>query len=223
MRLSNNTLAILSNFSTVNSNILVRPGNTLRTISVSRDIVASARISENFDNQFAIYDLPEFLKGVKLYDSPELEFSENSDYVLIKNGSYTIKYFLTDPELVLAPEDRNIRLPTEDVSFELKAEHFDKLMRATSIFGLSDFSVLSINGEITLQVRNKSNPTSNQVSIVVGETDKNFEFNFDKNNLLMIEGSYDVTISKEMISRFTNQDFELTYFVGLSSDSFFED
>jgi hypothetical protein len=223
MKLSNNTLAILSNFSSINSNIYVRLGNVLRTISIAGDISAYATIDETFENEFAIYDLPQFLKGLKLYEHPELEFPKDKSHVLIKQGSHTIKYFLTEPDLVVAPENRNMRLPSEDVCFQMKAEQFDKLMKATNVFGLSDFTVLGKKGEITLQVRNKSNPTSNQVSIIVGDTEEEFELNFDKNNLLMIEGSYDVVISKQMIAQFTNQDFDLTYFVGLSSDSSFRD
>lgn len=222
MKLSNNTLAILSNFSSINSNIYVRVGNVLRTVSIAGDISASATVEETFENEFAIYELPQFLKGLKLYANPELEFPDDKSHVLIKQGNHTIKYFLTEPDLVVAPENRDMRLPSEDVCFQMKAEQFDKLMKATNVFGLSDFTVLGKNGEITLQVRNKSNPTSNQVSIVVGETDEDFELNFDKNNLLMIEGSYDVVISKEMVAKFTNQDFDLTYFVGLSSDSLFD-
>lgn len=222
MKLSNNTLAILSNFSNINSNIYVRKGNVLRTVSIAGDISASAVVEESFENEFAIYELPQFLKGLKLYANPELEFPDDKRYVLIKQGNHTIKYFLTEPDLVVAPENRDMRLPSEDVCFQMSAEQFDKLMKATNVFGLSDFSVLGKKGEITLQVRNKSNPTSNQVSIVVGETDEDFELNFDKNNLLMIEGSYDVVISKEMVAKFTNQDFDLTYFVGLSSDSSFD-
>lgn len=221
MRISNNTLAILNNFASINSNILVRPGNILRTISVSGEVQAMAKISEDFETEFAIYDLPEFLKGLRLYENPELDFSEGPSYLLIKQGSHTIKYFLTEPDLVLAPENRNIRLPSKDVVFELKSENFEKLIKASNVYGLSDFTVLGKNGTITLQVRNKMNPTSNQVSIDVGDTDDEFELNYDKNNLMMIEGSYDVEISKEMISKFTNQDFELAYYVGLSSDSYF--
>ena len=223
MKLSNNTLAILSNFSNINSNIYVRVGNILRTVSIAGDISASATVEETFEHEFAIYELPQFLKGLKLYANPELEFPDDTSHVLIKQGNHTIKYFLTPPDLVVSPENRDMRLPSQDVCFQMKAEQFDKLMKATNVFGLADFTVLGKNGEITLQVRNKSHPTSNQVSIVVGETNEEFELNFDKNNLLMIEGSYDVIISKEMVAQFTNQDFDLTYFVGLSSDSSFAD
>lgn len=222
MKLSNNTLAILNNFSSINSNILFRPGNVLRTISVSGEISAKATITEEFEQEFAIYDLPQFLKGLRLYDKPELEFSKDYTYVLIRQGTHTIKYFLTEPDLVMAPENRNLRLPTQDVEFELTAENFDKLIKASNVYNLSDFTVLGKDGKVTLQVRDKLNPTSNQVSMEVGNTENVFEFNFDKKNLMMIEGSYNVVISKSMISQFTNQDFDLTYFVGLSSDSFFE-
>jgi len=223
MKISNNTLAILSNFATINSNILVRPGDVLRTMSLSGEISATATVSETFETGFAIYDLPQFLKGLRLYDNPELEFSSCSSYVLIKQGFHTTKYFLTEPDLVVAPENRNIRLPSEDVNFEMKSEYFDKLIKASNVYDLQDFTVLGQDGLITLQVRNKRNPTSNQASMEVGTTDDTFELNFDKKNLLMIEGNYDVSISRHMISRFVNQDFDLTYYVGLCDDSFFED
>lgn len=221
MKLSNNTIAILNNFSKINDNIYIRKGNILRTISEAGDVSASAEIEETFENQFAIYELTQFLRGFRLYDNPELEIFEDRGYALIRQGTHTLKYFLTDPELVTAPENRDIRLPSQDVCFQMRAEHFDKLMKASNVFGLSDFTVLGENGQITLQVRKKADPTSNQASIIVGETDEEFELNFDKNNLLMIEGSYDVVISKEMIAQFKNQNFNLTYFVGLSSDSSF--
>ena len=221
MKLSNNTLAILSNFSKINDNIYIRSGNVIRTVSAAEDISAYATVEEVFDQEFAIYELSQFLRGLRLYENPEIKIFSDKGYVLIKQGTHTIKYFLTDPDLVKAPENRNMKLPSEDVCFQMRAEQFDKLMKASNVFGLSDFTVLGRKGEITLQVRNKSNPTSNQASIVVGDTDEEFELNFDKNNLLMIEGSYDVVISKEMAAQFTNQEYDLTYFVGLCSDSSF--
>lgn len=222
MKLSPNTLNLLTNFSTINSNILFRPGNIIRTISVSGQMNACARIAETIEYEFAIYDLPKLLKGIKLCDNPDLEIYPNEAYLLIRDKRHTIKYFLTPPELVLYPEDRNIKLRSQDVTFQLRDEDFEKLMKVANVFSLSDVTVTGKNGEITLQVRNKLDPTSNQGSILVGETNKSFELNFDKNNLIMIPGNYDVTISKDLISQFVNQDYELIYSVGLTSDSFFD-
>ena len=65
MNLSSDTVAVLKNFSDINQNILVKPGNKVQTISTMKNILAEAEISEKFDSEFAIYDLPEFLRAVE--------------------------------------------------------------------------------------------------------------------------------------------------------------
>jgi hypothetical protein len=220
MKLSDNTICILKNFSSINPSIYIRKGNTLRTIAMSGNIAATAKVSEDFENEFAIYDLNQFLNGLKLYENPELDFSDNG-HILIKQGTHKIKYFLTDPTLIHSPEDRDIVLPSKDVCFKLDENQFEKLIRASSVFGLPDLSVVGEDGKIELQVRQKENVTSNEVSVLVGETDEEFCLNFKIENLKIIPGSYDVVISKQLIAEFSNQNFDLTYFVGLESDSSF--
>ena len=67
MKLSENTLAILKNFSGINNSILVKSGNKLRTISVAKNILAEAEIIEEFPKNFAIYDLSKFLNNPVSY------------------------------------------------------------------------------------------------------------------------------------------------------------
>ena len=57
MKLSNETLTVLKNFAGINQSILVRKGNKLRTISVMKNILAEAEITEEFPKDFGIYDL----------------------------------------------------------------------------------------------------------------------------------------------------------------------
>ncbi len=80
MNISTDTLAILKNFSEINQNILFRPGSTINTISQAKNILAQANISEKFDKEFGVYDLPEFLRTVEMFDKPSLSFTEN-DYI----------------------------------------------------------------------------------------------------------------------------------------------
>ena len=56
MKLNENTSAILKNFSEINTNILIKPGSELNTISTMRNIFAKATITESFDSEFGIYD-----------------------------------------------------------------------------------------------------------------------------------------------------------------------
>lgn len=221
MKLTENTITILKNFSSINPSIYIRKGNKIRTIAVSGNIAAVAKVQDHFETDFGIYELNQFLNGLKLYENPELDFSQDN-CVLIKQGKHKIKYRLTDPSLIFVAEDRDIKLPSQDVCFILKEEQFEKLLKASSVFGLPDFSVIGDGKEIILQVFDKENSSSNEVSIIVGETDEEFNMNFRMENLKIISGNYEVVISKQLIAQFTNQDFDLTYYIGLESDSSFD-
>ena len=62
MSLSKETLSILKNFSTLNSNILIKPGNVISTVTPAKNIMAQATVSETFDQEIGIFDLSKFLE-----------------------------------------------------------------------------------------------------------------------------------------------------------------
>ena len=66
MNLSENSIKILQNFSEINLNLLVKPGKSIKTISQMKNILAQAELSEDFAEEFAIYDLAEFLRALEL-------------------------------------------------------------------------------------------------------------------------------------------------------------
>ena len=84
MKVSSQTLSVLKNFSEINENILVKPGNTITTISTLKNVLAQATIDERFEQEFSIYKLPEFLRSVELFEKPELNFN-GGQYVTIKD------------------------------------------------------------------------------------------------------------------------------------------
>ena len=220
MKLSDKTLSLLKNFSTINQSILFKQGNRLRTISVMKNILAEATIGEDLPKDFGIYDLNQFLNGLALHNNPELDFEDDS-YVIIKEGRSRSKYFFADPNVIITPPVKPITLPSEDVTFELSTEQLDKLLKAAAIYQSPDLSVIGENGVVKILIRDKKNETSNTFAETVGETESTFSFNFKVENMKILPGTYDVVVSQKLLSRFTNKNHDLTYFIALEPDSTF--
>ena len=222
MKLSENTLTILKNFAGINQSILVKKGNKLRTISIAKNILSEAEILEEFPRDFAIYDLNQFLNGLSLHQDPNLDFSEET-HITIRDGKRRVKYFYSDPNVIVSPPEKQINLPSKDVCFQLENGVTERLVKAASIYQLPDISVIGEAGVIRLVVRDKKNNTSNEYSILVGETDSVFTFNFKVENLnKIIYGAYDVVLSQKLLSQFTNTKYNLSYWIAMEPDSTFE-
>ena len=220
MKLSDKTLSLLKNFSTINQSILFKQGSKLRTISVMKNILAEATVEEELPKDFGIYDLNQFLNGLGLHSNPELDFA-NDGHVVIKEGRMRSKYFFADPSVIITPPDKEITLPTEDVKFELSTQQLDKLLKAAGIYQLPDLAVIGEAGVVKLLVRDKKNDTSNTFAVTVGETDKVFTFNFKIENIKILPGTYEVVVSQKLLSKFTNKDRDLRYYIALEPDSTF--
>ena len=220
MKLSDITLSLLKNFSPINQSILFKQGSKLRTISVMKNIYAEASIGENLPKDFGIYDLNQFLNGLTLHNSPDLDFT-NDGHVVIKEGRMRSKYFFADPGVIVTPPDKEIEIPSVDVSFELSTNQLDKLLKAAAVYQLPDFCAVGGAGVVQLVVRDKKNDTSNSFSVIVGETDKEFTFNFKIENIKILPGTYDVSISQKLMSKFVSKDYDLKYYVALEPDSTF--
>ena len=220
MKLSDKTLTLLKNFSSINQSILFKKGNTLRTISVMKNILAEAVIDEEIPRDFGIYDLNQFLNGLGLHKNPDLDF-ENDSYAIIREGKMRSNYFFADPSVIVVPPDKEIVLPSEDVCFELSTDQLDKLLKAAAIYQLPDISAVGENGVVSLVVRDKKNDTSNDFSIDVGETNCDFVFNFKVENIKILPGTYEVVISKKLLSKFTSKNYNLYYHIALEPDSTF--
>jgi hypothetical protein len=218
MKLSEKTLSFLKNFSTINQSILFKQGSKLRTISVMKNILAEVTIDEEAPKDFGIYDLSQFLNGLSLHNDPELDFA-NDGHVVIKEGRMRSKYYFADPNVIITPPEKPITLPSEDVAFELSTEQLDKLLKAAAIYQLPDLAVVGGEGVVKVLVRDKKNDTSNSFSIIVGETEKEFSFNFKVENIKILPGTYNVVVSSKLLSRFSSKNHDLVYYIALEPDS----
>ena len=184
------------------------------------NILAEATVTEEFVQDFGIYDLNQFLNGLSLHQSPELDF-KNRGYVVIREGKMRSKYFFADPNVIVTPPEKDITLPSEDVCFEVTTDQLDKLLKAAAVYQLPDISAVGEAGVVKLVVRDKKNDTSNDFAIVVGETDSEFSFNFKVENIKVLPGTYEVVVSQKLLSRFTSKNHDLTYYIALVPDSTF--
>jgi len=220
MKLSDKTISVLKNFSSINQSILFKEGRKLRTISVMKNILAEATVTEEFMKDFGIYDLNQFLNGLSLHSSPELDFA-NDGYVMIREGRSRSKYFFADPNVIVTPPEKEITLPSEDVTFQLSTDQLAQLLKASAVYQLPDLSAVGENGVVKLVVRDKKNDTSNDYAVVVGETEATFSFNFKVENIKVLPGTYEVVVSQKLLSRFTSKNHDLTYYIALEPDSTF--
>ena len=221
MRLSDKTLMLLKNFSTINQSILFKQGNSLRTISVMKNILAEATIEEDIPKDFGVYDLNQFLNALSLHQKPELDF-KNDGYTVISEDRARSKYFFADPNVIVSPPEKEITLPTEDVCFQLSTTQLDKLIKAAAVYQVPDLSVIGEDGHIDIVIRDKKNDTSNHFSVRVGETVNDFVFNFKVENIKILPGSYNVVVSSKLLSCFSNRDIDVKYYIALEPDSTFE-
>lgn len=223
MELKESTLSILKNFASINPNIVIAEGNTLKTITEAKNVLATATVEESFPKTVGIYDLSEFLGVLSLVDVPKLEFNDDFAIVSDSSGRSKVKYFFSDIEMLTAPS-KDITMPSEDVKFTLDAGTLSKLKRASSTLGHSEVSVKPVSeGIIELSIIDNQNATSNTFSIQVdGEyTEANFNFILNINNMKIIDGDYDVAISSKLISTFVNKGVSIQYWIALEKSSTF--
>ena len=214
MKLSNETKEVLKNFSTINQNLVIKQGSNISTMSAMKNIIANAKVTEEFPKEFAIYDLNEFLAALSLFAKPELDFKE--DFVLFTEENKALKYWYSDPSVVTTPQ-KEITMPSVEISYKLSSSTLSEVQRAAAVIGAPD--MLLENGK--LKVTDKKNSTANdyETPLDVGENDAKYKFWFKVENLKIIPGTYDVEMSSKKISRFKNTSVDVEYFIALEPES----
>jgi len=223
MELSEDTLSVLKNFSGINQNILINSGNTIKTISEARNVLATAHVTEEFEQNFGIYDLNEFIGVLGLVDSPRLKFESEHVTIGDSTGRSKVKYFFSSEETLTTPS-KDINMPSADVSFTLTNDTLNKLKRAASTLGHDELSITGKDGVLSLSVIDNQNSTSNTFSIDIdGEFKPDISFNFilSISNLKILPGDYQVDISSKLITQFKNNNVNVTYWIALEKTSVF--
>lgn len=217
MRLSKETMAILKNFAAINSNILIKPGNVLRTISSGMNIYVEANVQEDFDTEVPIWDLNKFLGVVTMFSNPDLEFHEN--HVDISNGRATVRYFYSEPTLLTFPK-KELKMPSTIISFDIEEQDLNEILKASSILQVSDLQIIGENGTLKILVDDSTNNTSNSFSVVLDENYKGPDYQgmINVSEIKFLPGSYKVELTKTIISKFTHKNLAISYYISTKKE-----
>ena len=219
MKLNHNTIDPLKNFAGINTNILIKEGDELSTISTMRNIFAKAKISDQFTKEFGIYDLNEFLSVLSGFNKPEVSLNDKN-MLITAEGSRNTKYWYSDPSVIVSPT-KEVNMPEADVNFSLSSSNYKELLKMAAILKSPDLALVGTKGgDIVLKVCDKKNDTSNTFEIIVGQdATADYTFYFKVENMKMMEGDYDVAVSSKSISHFKNKKLPVEYWIALEPDS----
>ena len=220
MKLNQHTIDTLKNFAGINTNILIKEGDELSTISTMRNIFAKAKVSDSFTNQFGIYDLNEFLSAVSGFSKPELTLKDKYLTISSEGSRSKVKYYYSDPSVIVSPT-KEVNMPEADVTFSLTESNYKELFKMAAILKSSDLALIGTKGgDIILKVCDKKNDTSNSFDITVGQgATADYTFYFKVENMKMLDGDYDVSVSSKSISHFKNKKLPIEYWIALEPDS----
>ena len=220
MKLNQHTIDTLKNFAGINTNILIKEGDELSTISTMRNIFAKAKVSDSFTNQFGIYDLNEFLSAVSGFSKPELTLKDKYLTISSEGSRSKVKYYYSDPSVIVSPQ-KEVNMPEADVTFSLTESNYKELLKMAAILKSPDLALIGTKGgDIVLKVCDKKNDTSNSFDIVVGQgATADYTFYFKVENMKMLDGDYDVSVSSKSISHFKNKKLPIEYWIALEPDS----
>jgi len=221
MKISPDTLSVFKNFASINSNLIVKVGNTIRTISPGKNILAEATVAETFDTEFGIFDLAQFLAAVSLFKDPDFDFRQNHVVIRSANTKASVKYYYSSPELLVS-SDKKLNMPAAKVNFDLSMKDLNELTKAASVLGVPDLALESTaDDRMVLRVFNRKDPTGHDYCIDVGpnETGSEFQFLFKVENLRLLPGDYSVSVSDKKVAQFESQSTDVVYWISLETDS----
>ena len=220
MNISKETLEVLQNFASINPNILISPGQDLKTIAEAKNIMAQAHVPDIFPEEFGIYDLNEFLQVIGLIQDPDLDFG--AERVILKNGDISrVNYYYSEKEILTTPT-KEITMPDPELSINITEDHINQIRKASQVLGHSELVICGIKGQIRAEVYDVNDMTSNAFSLVLDNANpctNDFKFIFNIPNLKLLPGDYYVNISSKLISHWTSSTFPINYFIALEKGS----
>lgn len=221
MKISKKTFDILKNFSGIRSSIHVEQGNTIRTVSSAKNIMAEAKVEEDFVKPFAIFDLSKFIATTTLFQNPEYQF--NDKFVTIKANNSSVNYYYADEKLV-EKANKNIKMPLLTVLFSLTGFQITEILKASSVLQLDTLCIRNTDSGgieiVTFDRKIGLNSSTNIFTMALEEETKNkFNIFLDIELLKLIPDDYDIEIGGTAVAKFIGKTSGVCYWIALRSES----
>ena len=215
MKFSNETLSVLKNFSQINPSVMFKPGQTIRTISPQKTVMAAATVGETFDKPAGIYDVSRFLATLSLFEEPDVNFGESQ--FNIKGGKRTLKYTYTAENMIVTPPERDIPVPDPEATLTISWDDLESVVRAAGVLGLPEIAFNAEGDTISLAAVDSKNPTAYNYSITVAEGGDygDFRMIIKVDNLKLMPTNYEVALSSKGMAHFKSD--KVQYWIAIES------
>jgi len=214
MKFSDDTLSVLKNFAQINPSVLFKPGNTIRTISPQKTVMASAVVSDTFDKTAGVYDLSRFSATLGLFSDPDIEFTESK--FVIKSNKTIVNYTYASETMIVTPPEKEITYGEPTATVDLKWDDLTNVIRAASVLQLPEVAFVSDGSEICLSAVDKKNPTADKYNITLDSVSSGTEFEMviKVDNLKLMPGDYTVNLCSNGLAHFIGE--KVQYWIAIS-------
>ncbi len=219
VKLSKETFDVLKNYAKINLSLLVKPGNTLRTCSPQKNVLAIATIAEDIPKQFAIYDLNQFLGTISLFEDPDFSFGDKA--VKISNGTGAVaNYTYAAEEAIVSAPEKDIVLKDIGIEFDLEEDTLSQALKAASVIGLPNVAFIGRKKKVYVSAVDAQGGTKHSWEMPVGTTEGEFKLIYRLENLNFLPKNYHVEISTTKgHTKFTSSDNSIVYFIAAETGS----
>lgn len=205
MKLNVNTLTVLKNFATINNSMQITQGNVISVVTPLKNMFAQAKLDQEFERTFAIYDVSKFLSVLSLYKEPELILREYDAEIRADNRKIRYKY--CEPSFI-ATLPKQINYPKWNCQFAVTPEHLASLQKAVSVLGVPEVAFCGQDGKLSIEALDSSNPDSDFYSDDIGQTNETFRAIFSIEYFKFLPRSYNVSVSKAGMAMLKNDELE---------------
>ena len=215
MKFSNETLNVLKSFTAINKSILLNAGNTIKTITPEKTLIAIAEVPDTMPSQACVYDLSRFLSILSLYNDPDIDFGDK--YFIISEGKRRTRYVYADISMIHTPPEKEITLPSADVTVNVSEGDLSSVLKAAGVLQFSEVAFVGEGGKCYLKAIDSANDNADDFGVEIGETVDEFRIIIKTDNLKLLPLDYQVTICSKGISEFKGKG--VTYYVAIDSKS----